>query len=74
MDEKITYGVFWRSTLYGDTEIWMPFFNWFKDYSVALNEANEVRKNPACLAVKIVERVETFEDVPGTAWERSNHD
>ena len=68
----ITYGVFWKSDRYGDPEKWYMFGSWMIDYDDAVNMARNLRvTDPGCLATKIVERVETFEDMPGTYWKRS---
>lgn len=74
MYDNTTYGVFWKSKYRVNPDEWSSFMSWFSNYDDAVREARELRENPSCLAVKIVERVEMFEDVPGTLWERRNHD
>ena len=61
LDDKITYGVFWRTALNPDE--WRCFSAWFNSYEAAREEANLVLKNPRCISAVVVERVETFEFV-----------
>ena len=66
MDDRISYGVFWNSKL--NPGEWHIFSEWFTSYEAAREEVELVLKNPRCIAVRIVERVETFESVG--EWER----
>lgn len=70
MDEIITYGVFYRSKNSRRPDKWFMFCGWFTEYETAQQIASTLRTNGQCTAVKVVEREETFEDVPGTLWER----
>lgn len=58
MDDRISYGVFW-ATKYQPNR-WTMFCSWVDDYDAAMNCVYEAKRNPQCVAVKIVERVETF--------------
>ena len=64
MDEVITYGVFWLSAWNSDQ--FTLFAGYFTKYEDAYKEYMELRKNPACIAARIVERVEHFEIVATT--------
>lgn len=74
MDENITYGVYWQSKRSLIPYEWHRFFDWLSVYEDAESMARELKRDPNCLAIKIVKRVETFEDVPGTLWERNNNE
>ncbi len=58
MDDKITYGVFYRSKFNPDE--WCIFSAWFESYEEARKEKRTARANTRFLEVRIVERVETF--------------
>lgn len=58
MDEKITYGVFYRCKFNPDE--WRFFSTWFATYEAARKEAQKASQNIRFLEVRIVERVETF--------------
>lgn len=73
MDEIITYGVFCRSKNNHKPDKWFMFCGWFTEYESAQQMASLLRTNGQCTAVKVVEREETFEDVPGTLWEGNNN-
>ncbi len=60
MEDKITYGVFWKTT---ENEEWHEFSTWFTNYGGAYKVYEDVLTNPRCIQAKIVERVETFNDV-----------
>ncbi len=70
MDDNITYGVFWRSKDSLNPDKWRFFGGWYTEYEAAEDNARDLRRNSVCIAAKVVERVETYEDVPGTLWER----
>ena len=72
MDERITYGVLWKTAT--DPDEWRVYSAWFTLYAAAKNDADIAMQNPRSVAVKIVERTETFESV--AEWERGgdNHD
>jgi len=60
MEDKITYGVFWRTT---DNKEWNEFSTWFIEFDGACKSYTDVLTNQRCIQAKIVERVETFNDV-----------
>lgn len=60
MEDRITYGVFWRTT---DNKEWHEFSPWFTNYDGAYKTYEDVLTNPRCIQAKIVERIETFNDV-----------
>lgn len=67
----ITYGVFWINAT--NTELgWHQFDVWHESYSEALAMLAIVRNNPRCCAAKIVERIEMFDDVTDTIWNRAD--
>ena len=66
MDDKITYGVFYRSKYLPDE--WCLFSSWFETYEEARKEAREASRNPRFLEVRIVERVEPFSFVGGKEY------
>lgn len=66
MDDIITYGVFVREK--NDTERWKCFSAWYSSFDYAKSEAAIALKIPRYIAVRIVERVETFENI--WEWER----
>ncbi len=58
MDDKITYGVFYRTN--ECPKEWRIFSAWFESYEEARKEARIAHKNQRFIEVRIVERVETF--------------
>lgn len=58
MEDKITYGVFWRTT---ENKEWHSFFSWFPKYKDAENALQMALSAGQCIEAGIVERVETFE-------------
>lgn len=67
MEDKTTYGVFWRTQ---DNKEWHSFSCWFSNYTDAYEEMCNATKNPRCIESAIVERTETFDVV--TKWENDN--
>lgn len=59
-EEKISYGVFYKSK---DCDKWQPYLTWLTSYGDAREEVNEALRNPLCIAIKIVERIEIFKDI-----------
>ena len=56
MDDKITYGVFYRCRFRPDE--WRSYSSWFASYEAAKKEAQAASKNTRFLEVRIVERTE----------------
>lgn len=64
MEDSITYGVFWKTK---DSNKWLSFSSWHVSYDSAMRTVKDMLEgNPNCIAIKIVERTETFFDV----WEK----
>ena len=70
MEDRITYGVLWRTKL--DPDEWQLFAGWFDCYADAVEEAIKVLKNPRSLEVRVVERTETFESL--ATWRNEEND
>lgn len=58
MEDKITYGVFWRTTF---RQEWHEFFAWFTSYKDAEHALQMALGAGQCIEAGIVERVETFD-------------
>lgn len=65
MDEKITYGVICRTKENPDE--WRFFSAWFDSHETAIEESKIALRNPRFSAVRIVERVESFQTIE--EWE-----
>ena len=59
MEDKITYGVLWKTKL--DPDIWQLIYGWFESHESAKKAAEIAMRNPRSIKVVIVERRETFE-------------
>ena len=60
MEDKITYGVFWKTER---NKEWSGFSCWHTTYESAFKDFETLALNPLCMERKIVERTEMFEDV-----------
>jgi hypothetical protein len=67
MEDKITYGVLWKTKL--DPDEWQLFAGWFEDCTDAVNEVIKTVENPRCIESRLVKRTETFKSLG--AWRKS---
>lgn len=70
MNDRITYGVYWRTKF--EPNEWRLYIGWFDCYWDAVEEAKNALKNPRSLEVRVVERTETFESLD--TWRNEDND
>lgn len=72
MDKRTTYAVFYKRIPadYDPHPGWTQYCEWVESLEFAKSYYDLAQKNARFAEVKIVERVETFIDIPGLKWFR----